>query len=840
MAAEVHRAIGGAGTGKTRLILDRLSEARDDLGLATDEIGFTTFTRAGRAEIAERAADAWGVSSDDLTKGGWFRTAHSIAHRCCRVEEGQLLQGQDGDEWLSGAVGGKVHTRTDARGERTYVADGDDTIPLAMKAWELARSRMESLDATLRRWMTMGEACPEQQAAASIVRRYELAKVREGRLDFTDMIARFAGVKFTLEGPVSIDPVGDAPEHLRVLAVDEAQDSSQLVDRVCRRLASSGRIERVWLCGDPYQCQPAGTPVLTLSGYKNIEDLDPSADQLVAFSRKDGRFYGAAGFEIASRDVDSSSLIEITLSDGTKHISTDTHKWVARTRGKKDAFAVYVMSRGGRWRVGTVQMFAGKPDKKNGSFRLKMRMNQEDASRAWVLKVFETDREARCYEQIVSCKYGIPQVTFRPVSGGRSNLDEGYIEKVFDTLGDLTKNGRLCLVDHGLSESNALCEKADRCKNGGQASRLVHASNLLPGIHLVPKMNDQACGISKRRCEWVEIVSCRRLPAGETVRVWSMNVHKHHTYVTTGGIVTGNSIHSFAGGDYNLFLAWKAEEYTMPQSYRCPSEILALGERCLRQMHRGYRDRGILPAAPGGRISSAASAQEAISRINADSSVLILGRCTFSLEDYEAELKARRLPYQWVDKGHAAVQLSGYGSLWSLQHGQACLGESLANAVGMISVKNKYGSLLTRGAKAEWKDGRKSHLDIVRPTDGDYELAGFEPTLRELIRSGKWVEALEPRYQERASMWHGVASQHGEELANSPPIRLSTIHSAKGLEADDVVLSSITSPSIERGRETLSEIHDEECRVAYVAVTRAKRSVTFVEDGFRCRMELPL
>jgi DNA helicase-2/ATP-dependent DNA helicase PcrA len=553
MAAEVHRAIGGAGTGKTRLILDRLSEARDDLGLSTDEIGFCTFTRAGRAEIAERAADAWGVSPDDLTRGGWFKTAHAIAHRCCRVEEGQLLQGMEGDEWLSGVLGGKVHTRTDSRGERTYVADGDDSIPLAMKAWELARSRMESLEATIRRWATMGENCPEQEQAASIIRRYELAKTREGRLDFTDMIARFAGVKFTLEGPVNIDPVGDAPEHLRVLAVDEAQDSSQLVDRVCRRLASSGRIERVWLCGDPYQ-----------------------------------------------------------------------------------------------------------------------------------------------------------------------------------------------------------------------------------------------------------------------------------------------SIHSFAGGDYNLFLAWKAEEYTMPQSYRCPGEILALGERCLRQMQRGYRDRGILPAAPGGRLSRVASADEALARINANSSALILGRCTFSLEDYEAILKARRLPYQWVDKAHAHVQLSGYGSLWALQHGRSCLGESLANAVGMISVKSKHGSLLKRGAKAEWKDGRKSHLDIVRPTDGDCELAGFEQPLRDLIRSGRWVEALEPRYQERASLWHEVATRHGEELANNPPIRLSTIHSAKGLEADDVILSSITSPSIERGRETLSEIHDEECRVAYVAVTRAKRSVTFVEDGFRCRMELPL
>lgn len=553
MTAEIHRAIGGAGTGKTRLILDRLSDAREEMGLSTDEIGFCTFTRAGRAEIAGRAADAWGVRADDLTKGGWFKTAHAIAYRCCRVEEGQLLQGLEGDEWLSGVLGGKVHSRTDSRGERRYVADGDDSIPLAMKAWELARSRMESLEATIRRWTGMGEHCPEQEQATSIIRRYELAKAREGRLDFTDMIARFAGVKFTLDGPVNCDPFGDTPEHLRVLAVDEAQDSSQLVDRVCRRLAESGRIERVWLCGDPYQ-----------------------------------------------------------------------------------------------------------------------------------------------------------------------------------------------------------------------------------------------------------------------------------------------SIHGFAGGDYNLFMSWAAEEFTMPQSYRCPREILALGERCLRQMHRGYRDRGILPAAPGGRLSRVASAEEALDGINANSSALILGRCTFSLDDYEAILKSRRLPYQWVDKAHAHVQLSGYGSLWALQHGRSCLGESLANAVAIISVKNKHGTLLQRGAKAEWKDGRKSNLDIVRPTDGDLELAGFEQPLRDLIRSGRWADALEPRYQERGSLWHETATRHGEALANNPPIRLSTIHSAKGLEADDVILSSITSPSIERGRETLTEIHDEECRVAYVAVTRAKRSVTFVEDGFRCRMELPL
>ena len=554
MTAKVERAIGGAGTGKTRLILDRLSQAKDELGLSVDEIGFCTFTRAGRAEIAERAADAWGVMPEDLTRGGWFRTAHSIAHRCCKVEEGQLIEGVSGDEWVGQALGGKVTTKSDARGERSYVTDENDAIPLAMKAWDLSRSRMEPLTKTLRRWSLSNERSPEITEATAIIRKYELAKIREGRLDFTDMIAGFAGVKFTIDGPVEIEPTGETPESLRVLAVDEAQDSSPLVDRVCRRLAGGDRIERVWLCGDPFQ-----------------------------------------------------------------------------------------------------------------------------------------------------------------------------------------------------------------------------------------------------------------------------------------------SIHSFAGGDYNLFMAWAAEEYTMPRSYRCPSEILALGERCLRQMNRGYRDRGIKPASVGGRVSQAGSAIEAIERLTANSSALLLGRCTFALEEYEAILKSRRLPYQWVDKGHAAAQLSGYGSLWSLQHGRACRGDDLAHAVAILSVKNeRHGTLLDRGAKAAWKDGRKSHLDIIRPTNGDFDLVGFTPAMRALVLQGRWAEAIEPKCQERATLWHEVATKFGEALASNPPIRLSTIHSAKGLEADHVILSSISSASVDRSRDSLPELFDEECRVAYVAVTRARKSLTYVEDGGRYRLELPL
>jgi UvrD-like helicase C-terminal domain len=336
-------------------------------------------------------------------------------------------------------------------------------------------------------------------------------------------------------------------------------------------------------------------------------------------------------------------------------------------------------------------------------------------------------------------------------------------------------------------------------------------------------------------------VACRRLPAGEKVRVWSMNVHKHHTYVTTSGIVTGNSIHSFAGGDYTHFMSWEATESTMQRSYRCPRQVLALGEACLRQMTKGYRDRKIQHAGHDGSVSRVGSAEEALSRLSANTSALILGRCAYSLEEYEAILQAKGMPYLWIDKTSGSSTLSGYAALWGLQHGRTISGDDWANAVQAIAVKSgEHGELLTRGTKTAWKSGKMSHVDLIRPTPDDYELIGVTPSLASLISQGRWHLAIEPKSADRARIWLDTATRYGEEVATNPPIRLSTIHGAKGLEADTVILSSITSPSVERSRNALSDLHDEECRVAYVAVTRARQDFMFVDDGYRYRMELPL
>ena len=68
--------------------------------------------------------------------------------------------------------------------------------------------------------------------------------------------------------------------------------------------------------------------------------------------------------------------------------------------------------------------------------------------------------------------------------------------------------------------------------------------------------------------------------------------------------------------------------------------------------------------------------------------------------------------------------------------------------------------------------------------------------------------------------------QNGEMLSKRPRVRLSTIHAAKGGEADHVVLLR------EMARRTYREMDanpDAERRVWYVAATRARSKLTLVD-----------
>jgi superfamily I DNA/RNA helicase len=526
---EVHRRIGAPGSGKTTFIVEALTGQKRKLNLAPEEIAMTTFTRIGRAEISERAAEEWGCSPERLTKGdGLFRTAHSLAMCQLGIKRSDIIGNPC--KFLS-----------------ENSSEPEDQCKKNLDVWELARSMgLNVRKASEHIWKRGGEYVDAEVVTHSI-RRYESLKKQEGLFDFHDLIGKFAGVKFCpSEGSVEVIPEGQVPQNIKVFAVDEAQDSSYLVDKVCKRLANADTVQYVLLCGDPFQ-----------------------------------------------------------------------------------------------------------------------------------------------------------------------------------------------------------------------------------------------------------------------------------------------SIHGFCGSDYKLFMGWDAHEEVMPNSWRCPVEIFGHGEQCLRKMHEGYFDRSVTPAKHKGSVQVVSTIHEALNSIEGKS--LLLTRCEYKLQEYSEVLSQRNIPFCNIDRRGSDKTSTGLSAIHSLANRKPIPASSWKEAVSLFVTRLDDEVTLERGAKASWeKKGVWNGLatvDLIAPTEDYLTRAGCTELLAKKILEGKSEQYLAKKVQKRAELWNRVARTHGAEQASDPDCKISTIHSAKGTEADTVVVSRSSSRRIAEATSQCRNTFDEECRVAYVAATRAKKKLVIVDDS---------
>lgn len=249
------RVIGGAGTGKTTMMIDIMEKAMERPEVARNPyaLGFSSFTRAARAEAASRAGVAWGVSPDDLAGAGWFRTAHSVAYRVLGVGNGEILSGsKEDDRWVSEAVGSDVAYSLDEDDGGVGVYTGDPVAAAALNYWSLARSVIRPL-----REIVEADQNPDAPPASEVIKRiemYEQRKRLDHRIDFTDMLCRFVGVKNLPDvGPEFGEPDGMVPDTVVGWIFDEAQDASRLLDMACRRLLTGDAVKWAWCVGDPWQ-----------------------------------------------------------------------------------------------------------------------------------------------------------------------------------------------------------------------------------------------------------------------------------------------------------------------------------------------------------------------------------------------------------------------------------------------------------------------------------------------------------------------------------------------------------------------------------------------------------
>ena len=95
-----------------------------------------------------------------------------------------------------------------------------------------------------------------------------------------------------------------------------------------------------------------------------------------------------------------------------------------------------------------------------------------------------------------------------------------------------------------------------------------------------------------------------------------------------------------------------------------------------------------------------------------------------------------------------------------------------------------------------------------------------------LRSSGPWFEALDLVPDSEKAYIRRVIQHHGSKsLVGEPKVQLSTIHAAKGGEADHVVLLTDISRKV---RAELFRSPDDERRVFYVGLTRPRSTLQLV------------
>lgn len=557
-----------------------------------------------------------------------------------------------------------------------------------------------------------------------------------------------------------------------LVCVDEAQDMNagqlELARRVCK---ANGRIVVV---GDDRQCQPPGTMVKTPEGEVPIENLNPG-DKVVTWDRH-SQVLLQNGYVIAISDRKYSGLLYKIKTDSCETSCTDSHKWVVRWANRSEnLWVTYVMQKGTKFRVGQCRLFRKAPTATQQLvFGLSQRTRVERGEAAWILKVHTTKGEALAYEQFIAVKYGLPEMVFQEPHGIVYFTQEN-IEYAYGLMGDLTAKAILCLKDHGRSIDYPFW--VGQLKSGRRTLYEMHTCNLLPNLMAVPVQIKE----DPRNIKW-EVLDISTTEYEGTV--YSLDISTHHKYVADG-IVTCNSIYSFRGADSQSLDRLKkelnAQELGLTVTWRCPQSIVDYAATLVPDIKaRPNAPLGLIETIDASKLEERAQPGDfVLSRINAP-----LMKACLSL----------------IRKGIRARILG------------KDIGQRLSNIAKKLRASNVETFYVRLG---EWARREIARAKKAKRPSREQLICDQADTLRALLFNLTDINQLYRR----------IDDLFGDRDALA--VQFSTVHKAKGLEADRVFILKDTLYAFKgKGKDPL-----EEQNIEYVAVTRAKCELIWV-NGF--------
>lgn len=274
------------------------------------------------------------------------------------------------------------------------------------------------------------------------------------------------------------------------------------------------------------------------------------------------------------------------------------------------------------------------------------------------------------------------------------------------------------------------------------------------------------------------------------------------------------AIHAWAGVDVKLFLGASENYRVLEQSYRLPKSVHTLADRIVRRIDvrqpklwrptdregsvNFHMDRHTVPLDQG--------------------SWTVMARTNFQVSELANSLREDGYFFQRGSQRSVSMELCSALDAW----GRLGRGESVSKDQARALLKR----LPKTGAKRALSSGALASLETGDP-EGRYDLALLRADYGLLVEGGG-IEVFGLSLDEE--VYIRSLLRRGTDLLAEPQIKLSTIHAMKGGEDENVMLltdstrNCMTSPD-----------QDNEHRVIYVGITRAKENLHVIESSRKYR-----
>jgi len=348
--------------------------------------------------------------------------------------------------------------------------------------------------------------------------------------------------------------------------------------------------------------------------------------------------------------------------------------------------------------------------------------------------------------------------------------------------------------------------------------------------------------------EWEEIVEIN--DRTETTEVYDLTVPGTHTF-TSSGIGVSNTIYGWAGANPNFMLDEEGDFEVLDKTYRIPAEIWETCDGVIRQVEK-RQEKEVEPHGDGGEVHKYSNplVSQVMDHLE-DGECMALFRANYQVDDFREKLHEHGIPYDnmstwdtWTDD---VIKLRD--GLAKLKKGEEKLTGEEVDALIEYG-KKECGKCRGEGCHSCDGSGQKSMLadnnDFSAKESAMGNLGGVEPErVREIFDlstqysdtpmnvSNYLSQSDELGYYKTEAVRGSI--ENGTEDLYPERLRIGTIHSSKGKEAETVLVALDSTQQIlmnmaEDTKDVPGKfISDAERRVYYVGMTRASEELVLVQ-----------